>query len=311
MIYRLALAKAFSRSWRALAMLLAAASIALLAGSAHSVAASDRVPPSASADGKRRIDFAGRQQMLSQLMGKAACFIRLDAQAERHRNALATAHWLFTKTLNSLREGSDIDALLPEESRPVLDRLSAVESVWSSLSPAVLEAARPGGGSTAALDSVIEKNLELLSSMNRTVREMERAYSTSGKVEEGIAVAINLAGRQRMLTQRAAKEFCLIALGRSAEETRESLAGTVSLFETTLDDLKQGNADLGIPPPPIGDIGDQLDRIDGMWQPLSEIFGRVAAGAKPSKEDFEVVLANNERVLEEMNKAVLLYEIIK
>ncbi len=48
---------------------------------------------------------------------------------------------------------------------------------------------------------------------------------------------INLAGKQRMLTQKMTKELLLIANGIDVDKNRESLKKTAELFENTLKDL--------------------------------------------------------------------------
>lgn len=308
-------AGASSRRPRAVALAFAGLFVALVVAAVPMAPAAAQEQESeatrVAVDGTWRINLAARQRMLSQLMAKAACFIQLDASAKHHRNALGSAQWLFDSTLSGLLEGSEIAGVEAESSEPVKERLAAVAAQWSTMSPALAAAARPGAGGEV-LARVFETSQGVLETMERAIREMEIRYAESGRVEESLAVAINLAGRQGMLIQRAAKEFCWIAVDKAAgEDVRKSLAGTVELFNATHLDLLNGNADLGTPPPPIGTIGDQLRAIGAQWQPLADVFLRVADGETPSQNDIDRVAGSNEYVLEEMNKAVYLYEVIR
>ena len=56
------------------------------------------------------------------------------------------------------------------------------------------------------------------------------------------ATVINLAGRQRMLTQKMSKEVLLVALGHDADANKANLRNTASLFDRTLKGLKDGDS---------------------------------------------------------------------
>lgn len=62
----------------------------------------------------------------------------------------------------------------------------------------------------------------------------------------GAEAAINKAGRQRMLSQRLAKAYLMVALGVRAEEGGRILAQSISLFDTQLAELKAYAPDEGV-----------------------------------------------------------------
>ena len=70
---------------------------------------------------------------------------------------------------------------------------------------------------------------------------------------------INLAGKQRMLTQKMSKEALLVAKGIDAEENKANLQKTAALFGKTLTGLVKGDADLGLPKTEDAAILEQLN----------------------------------------------------
>jgi len=82
------------------------------------------------------------------------------------------------------------------------------------------------------------------------------------------AVAINQAGRQRMLSQRMSKEFLFVVMGVDVETNRTEMGKTVKLFDSTLDRLLAGDAEVSMPAPPSEEIRAQLVLVRGIWQPF-------------------------------------------
>lgn len=76
------------------------------------------------------------------------------------------------------------------------------------------------------------------------------------------AETINVAGRQRMLTQKMSKEALLI--GYQLEDM-QTLSDTIALFEQSHKRLLNGDAALGIQPPQSAEIAKQLQVIGGLW----------------------------------------------
>ncbi len=88
------------------------------------------------------------------------------------------------------------------------------------------------------------------------------------------AIGINVAGRQRMLSQRMTKEALLVTHAISADERkalRGMLAKSVKLFDRSLNALiNGGNSDLGVLNPPGSERSLQLAReLKGLWKGFS------------------------------------------
>ena len=117
---------------------------------------------------------------------------------------------------------------------------------------------------------------------------------------------INLAGRQRMLSQRIAKEALLGAAGL---DQRENIAATRALFESTLVGLIDGSAQSDLPAAWTPAIRKQLRFVNELWTSYTAEIERLLAS---EAEITEAAYTQFERlsldVLREMNKAVGMME---
>lgn len=259
-------------------------------------------------DGKRKINLSGRQRMLSQRMAKAACFASIDVQTNAHLQQVSDAHALFDRTLRGLRGGDEEQGMNPEKAPRILEELAGVEELWITYGASVARAAASAEAAQAALPQISELNLPVLRQMNKTVGEFERHYGGTGDIHPVLALALNISGRQRMLSQKASKEFCLILAGRNVAANREALAETVALFETSLNGLKDGNEEMGLPPAPTDEIYAQLQTVSDLWSPLKTIFDATIAGTTPDAGAIAQVARDNNPLLKEMNQAVWMYD---
>lgn len=259
-------------------------------------------------DGKRKINLAGRQRMLSQRMAKAVCFASIGVMVDDHLAMGAEAHALFDRTLVGLRDGDVEQGMNPERSPAVLEELAAVETLWQEYGVAVDAALDGADAASNALEAVARLNGPTLTQMNVAVGAFERQYGATEDIHPALALAINVSGRQRMLSQKASKEFCLILAGVDADANRAALGETVALFDRSLTALTDGDDAMGLPEAPTDQIYDQLVLVSGIWQPLKQILGAVAAGADPSDADIQRVATENNTLLVEMNRAVWMYD---
>ena len=126
------------------------------------------------------------------------------------------------------------------------------------------------------------------------------------------SAVINLAGRQRMLSQKMTKEILLFTQGACSAE---NILKTVDVFHQTLKALTYGGkAPLNLvqtqfttlPVPETRNAVAQLQRVESIWGPFSENVTRFLKEKKASSlaylKDHNVIL------LEEMNRAVFLMD---
>ncbi|MEQ1695803.1 MAG: type IV pili methyl-accepting chemotaxis transducer N-terminal domain-containing protein [Hyphomicrobiaceae bacterium] len=264
---------------------------------AQNVAATEAI--TAKTDGKRKINLSGRQRMLSQYMAKAVCFANLRVDEKLQLDELQVAHHLFERTLVELRDGSPVQRMLPEEDLKINTALDEVEKVWYVYGKAV---------KVRDMVAVVDQNLAVLSKSNDVVTLFQKKYGAADTVAPEIAAALNVSGRQRMLTQKASKEFCLVASGMDGTGNRTALKATLELFDKSMAGLKDGSAELGLGAAPSKAIIDQIGKVNDAWTPMKAIFGKVAEGGAPSPEDVAAISKQNVAVMEAANVIVGLYE---
>lgn len=270
-----------------------------------------RAAPSA-AEAGTIINLAGRQRMLSQKLTKELLLAALDLNKETNlQNAAATAA-LFDSTLRGLRDGDVALGLPPTESPQIRQQLDAVDAAWTTYKKVADAIVAAGAISPEQVAEVAELNLPLLDQMNRCVKLYEEQASTGSLAENrALAVAVNLSGRQRMLSQRMAKEYLLLALGYQPEDTRRKLGETTALFDHTLHGLSDGDAALGLSAETnTPQIRTQLEVVARCWQTFAPHI-KAAVDHNPdafTPEAQRKVAIESVRVLAEMNKVVALYE---
>lgn len=122
------------------------------------------------------------------------------------------------------------------------------------------------------------------------------------------SLVINLAGRQRMLSQKLTKELLLFSEGYlSVEKT----AGTINVFHDTLNSLQHGGRaplDLDqtkfaeLPKPKSSEVVDQLLKVDTEWKQFRKSALKILKEKDTSS--LEQIKKSNVSLLEEMNNAV-------
>ncbi len=118
---------------------------------------------------------------------------------------------------------------------------------------------------------------------------------------------INLSGRQRMLTQKASKEFCTNLAGVDAPGYRTSLKGTVSLFQDSMVALLLGDPSQNIVPPYTTELRIQLQYASELWLQMRDALDAAQDEGADLAEATEIVAGQNDTLLAEMNKAVGMY----
>lgn len=256
----------------------------------------------------RKVNLAGRQRMLTQRMSMAACYATLGIEPVLHFEKLATAHAEFAQVHQGLRFG-DLELELEEEGyKHVIDALNVVDTHWSTYQPIVEALLSIQMMSDDALNAMDAKGLAVLHDMNVTVGTIANTYA--GDLEnlpEILTLSIDFAGRQRMLTQKISKEFCMIEAGLNVEENVENLRVSREQFNLTQQALEVGVPRL-IVEAPTPEILAKLREVDELWIAPNAIFARVEAGEIVSRWDVEHVVHYMDDVLIAMDEVVALYE---
>ncbi|MEA3347497.1 MAG: methyl-accepting chemotaxis protein [Pseudomonadota bacterium] len=140
------------------------------------------------------------------------------------------------------------------------------------------------------------------------------------KQQKSDGLVINLAGRQRMLTQKMSKEALALSLKREQsvnvdlKTEKADLKNTMAVFDVTLKALKDsGDAPLGLNleksefrhcPKAEEPSWSQLTQVEKLQKEFFSHLDIIIAGAAQERDSLAWVMANNVPLLKEMNKAV-------
>lgn len=263
----------------------------------------------AAVEATRRVNIAGRQRMLSQRISKAVCFlsnqsISMDAQAQ-----VDAAVGLFDTSLAALRRGDPEVGLGSEHSGVIKNALEIVAQDWEVFSQQI-QSVQNGAIALADLSAIDATGRQLLENMKTAVGKTASVYGGSlPEVPLILTLTIDLAGRQRMFTQKAAKEFCLIDAGIEVDENRARLAQTTEFFTLTLGALQVGMSGM-VMAAPNDEIKAQLIAVADAWVGPRAALEHAASGAAISDAERDAIVNDMEQVLVLMNEAVGMYEAV-
>jgi len=247
-----------------------------------------------------KINLSGKQRMLTQKMSKESLLISQDIDKAENLENLKASMSLFEKTLKGLRDGDESLELVKTDNDDILKQLDIVDKKWTDFKP-LIETVLEEKADNATLEKIAELNLPLLSEMNKAVKMYE--VRAGADVSE-LAITINLSGKQRMLTQKMTKELLLIAHNIDTDNNRKNLNETIVLFDKTLKGLEKGDSDLYLEATTDENILKQLATVKTKW----DSFRPVISKAKTDKENLQQAAELNLPLLDEMNKAVKMYE---
>ncbi|MDX1452699.1 MAG: methyl-accepting chemotaxis protein [Oleiphilaceae bacterium] len=121
---------------------------------------------------------------------------------------------------------------------------------------------------------------------------------------ESSSNVMNIAGRQRMLAQKMAKESVLASLGSAA--AKNELEATKDLFSKSLTGLLKGSEKMNLPPIDDPDIKAHFNKIKSEWQRFEARLGSIGEGA--SLETLQALSAASNALLKISNEGVVMLE---
>ena len=242
--------------------------------------------PAAHADGTiannhDAINKAGRLRMLSQRMAKAWLAMGQRVEPTKAQAILQASIDTFDQHLDQLKGYAP--------TAPILGTYAALDPVWRAYKAALLQGP-PDRALAVDIQAHDAKVLKL--AQQGTVQLEAHAARPTGKL-------VNISGRQRMLSQKAAKLYLSVAWGTASPEQVAELQQVRLEFSqalTLLQEAKESHAALL----------EVLDIAQQQWVFFDNALAKAGQRGNPPQHAREV-FASSENILQIMDRATSMY----
>lgn len=259
------------------------------------------------AGGSERINYSGKLRMLSQRIPAAACNIQAAVDPFKSSDVLSGAIAEFDKILAGLEHGdTSLGMGGAETRRKTLAAIEDVKARWAPYQDAANAILQDASNADAG-QAVATGSMPLLGTAKLLVSEISGQYSNPAALVQADAIRIDIAGRQRMLTQKISKEACHILSGIDAETAKGSLSGTIQMFEVSLQALRFGMPEAGIKASDNPAINDGLTLVASNWADIRAHLTAVEAGETLDRTKRAELFHGLNTTMANMNKVVGIY----
>ena len=232
------------------------------------------------------INKAGRQRMLSQRMGKAWLAIVHGIEKSTAQSALDKSMSLFDRQLVELKAYAS--------SAEIKDTYAKLETSWGSYKTALV-------GNTPSRDgaaTMLKLNASVLALTHQGTVQYEMVQS------KPLGKLVNIAGRQRMLSQRMAMYFLAARLPVDAATAIAEIDKARTEFASAMSVLHKA-------PETTPKIEDDLKVADGQWLFFESALKKVALTESSTPKALIDVFQASENLLVVMDRVTGMYASVK
>ena len=257
--------------------------------------------------GKARVNVSAKTRALSELITGASCRLDTGIGTDIAMADLRKTHDDFNRIIIGLRDGDPALGIPTAErgSRP-LKAIAGVLEFWDPIDVATTHMLS-GEGTHDDLIVIDETFRSLFDATVLLASDVSGQHTNPQELLQSDAITLNFIGRQRMLLARMSRIMCGLAANDPALGSADEMAETISLFEVSLNALRQGFPDAGISPPPTDAIADALTKTADLWEANKAAFTAAAEGATISAAEVETTLVATKSLNVEVNNALTLY----
>jgi|GEM_PF-244449 hypothetical protein len=252
---------------------------------------------------RKLVNLSGKQRMLTQKLTKLTieCVLHINNNASCEKINSSVKE--YERAIVTFVKGNKNRGLPPTEDKKALLQIKKIISLWKPFAISLKKIAQTQGKDKNALVNILKSEQKLLKESDKLVKIYESGDSDQDYLQKARLHIVNIAGRERMLTQKMTKEK-LLWLKLSSQKQKEKMQETMKLFEESLNSLLHGNKKKNLPKATNPKIVAQLKKVEEIWQKIKPLYLK----EKLSKEELELLVKVNPILLKEMNKAVDLME---
>jgi len=252
---------------------------------------------------KRLVNLSGKQRMLTQRITKLSLLVSLNIAKKENTKRLIKFSSLYNQTLQAFKNGDKELNCIPIKNPDINEQIEIIEKRWKPFYKNIQKIIDGKDRDKKALKYIVENNEELLALSNELVKRYEKSNKSTNYLDKARLHIVNVAGRQRMLTQKMTKEKILIIMGKKKYKTK--LQKTIKLFDDSLSTLINGDSKQMIVKPTNKTIKKQLAKVAKIWKKLKPLYEK----PKPIPREMATIIRENPILLSEINKMVKMSEV--
>ncbi len=258
-------------------------------------------------DGSKRISIAGRLRMLSQRITAAGCNLAAGVAPDESEEVLLAAQAEFTTILAALTVGDESLGIIgPETQRKTLGHIEDVKVIWTQFD-AALNAIVAGNDVNTQVATISGLSDGLLNAAVVLASDVVSEYSNPAEMTQAMALTTDIAGRQRMLTQKIAKELCGVVNNNPAIGDTTKLQATIAMYEATMVALHDGMPEAGIAPPATPEIKAALEAAVADWAEIKIELARATGPGTLSTDEQAALFNRLTKKMAEMHEITMMY----
>ncbi|SFV61171.1 Nitric oxide-responding transcriptional regulator Dnr (Crp/Fnr family) [hydrothermal vent metagenome] len=223
---------------------------------------------------EKMIDMAGRQRMLSQRVAKDYFYLGKKINKGNAKKQLDATLREFKKTQDILSKNikdEEISNLIAFVNMS-LDEFNAVATDKYSIDNGTI---------------ILDLSESMLEGSDYVVQALKKGKETNA--------IIDIAGKQRMLSQRIAKYYIAYQAGIKDDNTITQMRETVKEFDDALNKLLANKEN-------TKEIQDELNKVNKMWKIVYKFYLNIEKGGLPI-----IVFTTTDDITKNMNKIVKMY----